>query len=110
MKSISGATGFGGLPRRCRWYPLQTAALALLVLAFSIGVSLAQVSSNPKPHDHVYLLRGFANVFSLGMDQIATKLQHQGIDTTVDNYLSWPTLAGEAAANKAPPRASQASH
>ena len=98
MKSISGATSFGGLPRRWCWYPLQAAALALLMLAFSIGVSLAQVASNPKPHDHVYLLRGFANVFSLGMDQIATKLQHQGIDTTVDNYLSWPTLAGEAAA------------
>jgi len=32
------------------------------------------------------------------MDQIATRLQHQGIDTTVDNYLSWPTLAEEAAA------------
>jgi len=98
MKSISGATSFGGLPRRWCWYPLQTAALALLMLAFSIGVSLAQVASKPKPRDHVYLLRGFANVFSLGMDQIATKLQHQGIDTTVDNYLSWPTLAKEAAA------------
>jgi hypothetical protein len=59
-----------------------------LILAFSIGVSLAQVASNPKPRDRVYLLRGFANVFSLGADQIATKLQHQGIDTTVDNYVS----------------------
>ena len=98
MKSISGATGFGVLPRRWCWYPLQAAALALLMLAFSIGVSLAQVSSKPKPRDHVYLLRGFANVFSLGMDQIATKLQHQGIDTTVANYVSWPTLADEAAA------------
>jgi predicted esterase len=98
MKSFSGATGFGGLPPRWCWYRLQAAALALLMLACSIGVSLAQVASKPKPHDHVYLLRGFANVFSLGMDQIATKLQHQGIDTTVDNYLSWPTLAEEAAA------------
>jgi hypothetical protein len=97
MKS-SGATGFGGLPRRWCWYPLHAAALSLLMLAFSIGISLAQVSSNPKPRDHVYLLRGFANVFSLGMDQIATKLQHQGIDTTVANYVSWPTLAEEAAA------------
>ena len=98
MKSFSGATSFGGLPRRWCWYPLQAAALALLMLAFSIGVSSAQVASKPKPRDHVYLLRGFANVFSLGMDQIATKLQHQGIDTTVDNYVSWPTLAEEAAA------------
>jgi hypothetical protein len=78
MKSFSGATSFGGLPRRWCWCPLQVAALSFLMLAYSIGISLAQVSSNPKPHDHVYLLRGFANVFSLGMDQIATKLQHQG--------------------------------
>jgi predicted esterase len=98
MKSFSGATSFGGLPRQWCWYPLQAAALSFLMLAFSIAVSLAQVASNPKPHDHVYLLRGFANIFSLGMDQIATKLEHQGIDTTVANYVSWPTLAEEAAA------------
>src|SRR6516162_5563088 len=98
MKSFSGATSFGGLPRRWCGYQPKAAALSLLMLAFSIGVSLAQAPSNPKPRDHVYLLRGFANVFSLGMDQIATKLEHQGIDTTVDNYLSWPTLAKEAAA------------
>jgi len=97
MKSFSGAS-LGGLPRQWCWYPLQAAALSFLMLAFSIAVSLAQVSSNPKPHEHVYLLRGFANIFSLGMDQIATKLEHQGIDTTVANYVSWPTLAEEAAA------------
>jgi hypothetical protein len=33
------------------------------------------------------------------MDQIATKLEHQGVDTTVANYVSWPTLAEEAAAD-----------
>ena len=98
MKSFNGTTSFGGLPRRWCWYPPQVAALSLLMLALSIGVSLAQASSNPKPRDHVYLLRGFANVFSLGMDQMATKLEHRGIDTTVANYVSWPTLAEEAAA------------
>ena len=30
--------------------------------------------------------------------RFATKLEHQGIDTTVANYVSWPTLAEEAAA------------
>jgi predicted esterase len=97
MRPVGSSTKFCGLPQRCR-YPLKAAALSLLLLASSIGVSSAQVASKPKPHDHVYLLRGFANVFSLGMDQIATKLEHQGIDTTVANYVSWPTLAEEAAA------------
>ena len=98
MRSVGSSTRFGGLPPQRGWYPLHAGALSLLLLAFSIGVSGALASSNPKPHDHVYLLRGFANVFSLGMDQIATKLEHQGIDTTVTNYVSWPTLAEEAAA------------
>ena len=94
MRSVGGSTRFRGLlPHRCR-YPLQAAALSLFMLASSIGVSRAQVTSS----FHVYLLRGAFNVFSLGMDQIATRLQHQGIDTTVANYLSWPTLAEEAAA------------
>ena len=98
MNPCRGSIRFGGLRlQRCR-YRLQAAALTLLMLALSIDVSLAQATLNPKPRDHVYLLRGFANVFSLGMDQIATRLQHQGIDTTVDNCLSWPTLAEEAAA------------
>jgi hypothetical protein len=94
MKSVGGSTSFGGLLlQRCR-YPLQAAALSFSMLASSIGASGAQVTSS----SHVYLLRGAFNVFSLGMDQIATRLQHQGVDTTVANYLSWPTLAEEAAA------------
>jgi hypothetical protein len=34
----------------------------------------------------VYLLRGFLNVFSLGMDDLATKLQADGVSATVMNH------------------------
>src|SRR5580658_6728771 len=34
----------------------------------------------------VYLLRGFLNVFSLGMDDLARKLQADGIPATVTNH------------------------
>jgi hypothetical protein len=34
----------------------------------------------------VYLLRGFLNIFSLGMDDIAAKLQPDGISATVMNH------------------------
>jgi hypothetical protein len=72
MRSIGSSTRFGGLlPQRCR-YPLQATALSLLLLASAIGFSGAQVTSSSR----VYLLRGAFNVFSLGMDQIATRLQH----------------------------------
>jgi len=38
------------------------------------------------------------NIFSLGLDDIAAKLQAQGIPVTVVNYLSWSSIADEAAA------------
>jgi hypothetical protein len=34
----------------------------------------------------VYLLRGFLNIFSLGMDDLAAKLQADGISATVTNH------------------------
>jgi hypothetical protein len=57
--------------------------LSLLLLGLSIGIGNAQTTTTSQPREHVYLLRGFANVFSLGMDQIAAKLQQQGIHATV---------------------------
>jgi hypothetical protein len=36
--------------------------------------------------EKVYLLRGFLNVFSLGMDDLAAKLQADGISATVMNH------------------------
>jgi hypothetical protein len=86
-----------GLQRGLR--TLQAAALTLLLLGLSFGVGVAQVASASKPHDHVYLLRGAFNVFSLGLDQIADNLRLQGINATVDNYLGWETLADEATAD-----------
>jgi len=79
-----------------RWCGL--AVLPLVLVGLSLGIASAQTPSPAQPGAHVYLLRGFANVFSLGMDEIADKLQRRGIHTTVDNYLAWPTLAEQAAA------------
>ena len=47
---------------------------------------------------HVYLLRGVLNIFSLGLDDIAAKLRAQGIPVTVANFVSWSSLADDAAA------------
>jgi alpha-beta hydrolase superfamily lysophospholipase len=41
----------------------------------------------------VYLLRGLANVFSLGMDDLTAKLNARGIKATVHPYTDWQTLA-----------------
>ena len=100
MKALDGCTWsrrFSCFARR-RWHRPRSAMLSLALLGLSIGISNAQTTTTAQPGDHVYLLRGFANVFSLGMDQIATKLQQRGIHATVDNYLAWPSLAEQAAA------------
>ncbi|MGB8397506.1 hypothetical protein [Bradyrhizobium sp.] len=78
---------------------ILAAAIALL-LAPSIGVGVANAAAptSAASSAHVYLLRGVLNIFSLGLDDLAAKLRRQGIPVTVANYLSWSSLADEAAA------------
>jgi hypothetical protein len=47
---------------------------------------------------HVYLLRGLLNIFSLGMDDLAQKINRVGIASTVHEHGHWQTLADEIAA------------
>ena len=99
--SNSGCSGFvGRLSFRCRpsLRRLPAMAVALLLLLLPIGAGSANAAAATASGTHVYLLRGVLNIFSLGMDQIAAKLQAQGINATVANYLSWASLADEAAA------------
>jgi ABC-type sugar transport system substrate-binding protein len=44
----------------------------------------------------VFLIRGFANVFSPGIDQLAAELQARGVRTEVSNHLSSSATASEA--------------
>ena len=76
---------------------LKTAAIALLLSSLAIYPGAAQAPS-AKSNAHVYLVRGVLNIFSLGMDEIAAKLQQQGITATVHNHLMWASIADDAAA------------
>jgi hypothetical protein len=73
-------------------------AIALFMLAVPPGAGAATRPSGATDA-HVYLLRGLLNVFSLGLDEIAAKLQQQGIPVTIANYVSWRSIADEAAAD-----------
>ncbi|MFL6816574.1 MAG: hypothetical protein ACJ8EF_01350 [Bradyrhizobium sp.] len=75
----------------------QTAALAFLLLFLPFNATIANAAP-ASSGAHVYLLRGVLNIFSLGLDQIAAKLQAQGIPVTVANFVSWSSLAEQAAA------------
>jgi hypothetical protein len=68
-------------------------AAAPVNAATGVATSAAAASSA-----HVYLLRGVLNIFSLGLDDIAEKLRAQGISVTIANFVSWSSLANEAAA------------
>jgi hypothetical protein len=82
-----------------RWSrPLQATAIALLLVLPIAGNPANAAAPTPAPEAHVYLLRGVLNIFSLGLDDIAARLRQQGIHATVENYLSWESLADEAAA------------
>src|SRR5487761_1909560 len=96
MKSYSGGLQLNGT---LKFRSLQAVAVTLLFLMLPIGAAAnAAVPASGGTGAHVYLLRGVLNIFSLGLDDIAAKLQAQGIPVTVVNYLSWSSLADEAAA------------
>jgi len=83
-----------------RFGALRAAALALLLLGLALqpGSANAAPTAAPASSAHVYLVRGVLNIFSLGMDQIAARLQQQGIPADVHNHMMWASIADDAAA------------
>jgi hypothetical protein len=82
---------------------LKAWALCLcLVTALAISprpvMAAPMAQSSAAATTHVYLLRGVLNIFSLGLDTIGARLEAQGIPVTVANFVSWSSLADEAAA------------
>jgi hypothetical protein len=78
---------------------LQSAVLAGLLLIVPFGAPASRAIPASANGAHVYLLRGLLNIFSLGLDDIATKLEAQGIPVTLINYVGWSSLADEIAAD-----------
>jgi hypothetical protein len=71
---------------------------AIGVLTGAMMLALGASPSMAQSRAHVYLLRGLMNIFSLGMDTLATELSRRGVYTTVDNHADWQSLADGAAA------------
>jgi hypothetical protein len=65
-----------------------TQSLQHYVQSDAVGTEPPAARRNPQAQGpaQVYLLRGFLNIFSLGMDDIARKLQANGIPATVMNH------------------------
>jgi hypothetical protein len=101
MTSNSGnaarSGGFGSLPASRRG-ALKTAALAVLLFSVVLAPRHAEAAPASPAGVRVYLMRGVLNIFSLGLDQIAARLQAQGIPASVHNYIPWASVADDAAA------------
>jgi len=68
-------------------------ATAFCILVTMSGSGMAAPEKGPK----VYLLRGFMNVFSLGLDELSAKIERRGIRSEVYNHTSAARLANEIA-------------
>lgn len=64
---------------------------SLFVTALA-GSNAAEAAPRKRP-GHVYLYRGVFNVFSLGMDQLAYRLQAAGVAASVSNHTLWSSEA-----------------
>jgi hypothetical protein len=99
MKSHSNRAAFDGISFLFvpGFASLRAAAIALLLVGLTIQPGNAHAAPN-KTVAHVFLVRGVLNIFSLGMDQIAARLQQQGIAASVHNHMLWASIADQAAA------------
>lgn len=91
---------------RSLWSPSAAAGRFAGMLALCGLILLpgsAQSAANPAPgdvassHPHVYLMRGLLNIFSLGMDQLATQIQRHGIAASVYNHSYEESVVAEIA-------------
>jgi alpha/beta superfamily hydrolase len=79
--------------------PFQVTNQATAAPAKSANLVAEPSSRRSGSATHVYLLRGFLNVFSLGMDSLAVELRRAGISATVANHTSWQQIADQIAAD-----------
>lgn len=76
---------------------------ATLALAMSIWFPVLAAANTPAPgvnaRAQIYLLRGLANVFSAGMDEMAQKLRQHGFRPHVINWRRWQAATNTIAKN-----------
>ncbi|MBS9477358.1 hypothetical protein [Ancylobacter radicis] len=70
--------------------------VALVAVALAFLPAVAEAQTRKAPQVRVYLLRGLANIFSFGMDELTTKLNARGIKASVHSYVDWQTLSAVA--------------
>ncbi len=73
--------------------------VALGLLSLGMMLALGSSSGMAQSRAHVYLFRGLADVFSLGMNTLADELNKRGIYATAHSHTDWKSIADKAAEN-----------
>jgi hypothetical protein len=83
----------------------STVAQATPAKPARVQAALAGRAAKAARDPQVYLFRGLANVFSLGMDDMSKELNSRGIPNQVLNHANWPRVAADITAKyKANPK------
>ncbi len=82
------------------------AAVRGLALLAALGAAPATAQAPPPPVPapdrqaetlgHIYVFRGFADIFSIGMNDLALKLFNGGYEVTLGSYTDWAPTAEQA--------------
>lgn len=79
---------------------MTSAVRVLLALVASLALLMVAATeparAQARTMGQVFLMRGIANMFSYGLDDLATKLRSQGIEANVYQFEEWPDLAQKA--------------
>jgi alpha-beta hydrolase superfamily lysophospholipase len=77
------------------WSPIAAVGWIAAVMVFALWAT----PGTAQPRTHVYLFRGLADVYSLGMNTLADELNARGVDATAHSHTDWKPIADKAAAN-----------
>jgi thioesterase domain-containing protein len=79
---------------------LLVSGLAIALSSLPNKATFAAGKAKRAAEPEVYLLRGLANVFSLGLDEIGSKLRSAGIDAHVEGFGAWRSALDKIVADR----------
>lgn len=74
--------------------------LAAAVTGLQVQPAFAAAKRRRRAPPQVYLLRGLANIFSTGLDEIGRKLRAAGVDAHVEGFTAWRSALNKIVADR----------
>jgi pimeloyl-ACP methyl ester carboxylesterase len=74
--------------------------LAIAFISLNVNPTFAAGKGGRSGRPQVYLLRGLANIFSTGLDEIGRKLRVAGVDAHVESFMAWRSALNAIVANR----------